>query len=252
MAARDNAALTADTVLLAAAGGIDHVLLIRRGGEPFAGRWAFPGGFVERDEDLRDGALRELREETGLDPAAPLRQLGAYGSPDRDPRGRVVSVAWWARLAGADSAGSLPSVAGGDDAADARWLPVEQVLRGDELAFDHAHVLRDALAADAAARPAAGIAVRFDLPDADALAEFDRLVADVLPGIRDEEPGTLTYAVHEVDGAPLARLFFETYTPGGHADHEGRAGTAAFLERVRGLVSGVRVEHLVQRDAVRR
>lgn len=250
MQARPNAALTADAVLLVEVDGTDHVLLVRRGSDPFAGRWAFPGGFVEPDEDPEAGVRRELREETGLDPAdLPLRQVGTYGAPDRDPRGRVVSVAWWGRLP-ADA--SLPRVTGGDDAADARWLPVEQVLADDALAFDHAAILQDALVADAAQHPAAGIAVRFDLPDASALTTFDGLVAEVLPGIRDEEPGTLTYAVHAVDGEPLARLFFETYTASGHADHEARPQTARFLERVRQLVSGVRVEHLVQRAAVRR
>ncbi|MFD1722611.1 NUDIX domain-containing protein [Amnibacterium endophyticum] len=252
MPVHDNAALTADTVLLASAGGTDHVLLVRRGGEPFAGRWAFPGGFVEPDEILEDGARRELEEETGLHLDVPLAQLGAYGAPGRDPRGRVVSVAWWARLTTVDAAAALPAVSGGDDAADAHWVPVAQVLADDALAFDHAGILRDALAADAALHPAAGIAVRFDLPDADALAVFDAQVAELLPGIRAEEPGTLTYAVHEVADAPLARLFFETYTATGHADHEARPQTARFLERIGELVDGVRVEHLVQRDAVRR
>jgi len=258
-AARPNAALTADVVALLRSGGEDRVLLVRRGSPPFEGSWALPGGFVDPDEDPQVAALRELGEETGLDLAdVALRELGVYGAPGRDPRGRVVSSAWWVRLAdgadGADGAGA-PAVAGGDDAAEAAWVPVSEALAGDErgqLAFDHAAVLRDALARDAASAPASGIAVRFDLPDARALAAFDELVADVLPGFAADEPGTLQYVVNAVQGEPLARVFYEEYADGGHAAHEARPATAAFLDRVRELVAGVRVEVLVPVGAVRR
>ncbi len=247
--ARPNAALTADVVALLRRGGADHVLLVRRGSEPFAGSWALPGGFVDPDEDPQVAALRELGEETGLSLAdLPLRELGVYGAPGRDPRGRVVSSAWWVRLPEGSAAADV-AVAGGDDAAEAAWVPVAEA--GD-LAFDHALVLADALSRDAAAAPASGIAVRFDLPDARALAAFDALVADVLPGFAADEPGTLLYAVHAVDGEPLARVFYEEYAEGGHAAHEARPATAAFLGRVRELVAGVRAEVLVPICAVRR
>lgn len=253
MPARPNAALTADAILLADAAGADHVLLVRRGADPFAGRWAFPGGFVDPDEDPRDACLRELREETGFDGGGlALTQLGAWGAPDRDPRGRVVSIAWWARLPAVPDSAALPGVEGGDDAAEAHWVPLADALQPDALAFDHAAILRDAITADAAQRPSGAIAVRFDLRDEQALAEFDALVEQLLAGMAAEEPGTLTYAVHAVQGAPLARLFFETYTASGHADHERRPQTAAFLARVGELVSGTRVEHLEPRGAVRR
>lgn len=255
--ARPNAALTADVVALHRSGGVERVLLVRRGSEPFSGRWALPGGFVDPHEDPQVAALRELAEETGLDLAdVALRELGLYGAPGRDPRGRVVSSAWWVRL----PEGSTPAeVAGGDDAAEASWVPVAEVLgehgTGDDgarLAFDHDVVLRDALARDAAAAPARSIAVRFDLPDAAALAAFDALVADVLPGFAADEPGTLTYVVHAVEGEPLARVFFEEYAEGGHAAHEARPATAAFLERVRELTGGaIRAELLVPMGAVR-
>ena len=257
-AARPNAALTADVVALlrrgGPGGGEDSVLLVRRGAPPFEGSWALPGGFVDPDEDPQVAALRELGEETGLDLAdVALRELGVYGAPGRDPRGRVVSSAWWVRLDGA--AGAAPAVEGGDDAAEAAWVPVAEALSGDErgqLAFDHAAVLRDALARDAASAPASGIAVRFDLPDAKALAAFDELVADVLPGFAADEPGTLQYVVNAVQGEPLARVFYEEYAEGGHAAHEARPATAAFLDRVRELVAGVRAEVLVPMGAVRR
>lgn len=247
--ARPNAALTADVVALLRRGGRDHVLLVRRGGEPFAGSWALPGGFVDPDEDPQVAALRELAEETGLDLAdVALRELGVYGAPGRDPRGRVVSSAWWVRLPeGAE--GADRAATGGDDAVEAAWVAVDAAVG---LAFDHDLVLADALARDAAAAPASGIAVRFDLPDARALAAFDELVADVLPGFAADEPGTLQYVVHAVEGEPLARVFYEEYATGGHAAHEARPATAAFLERVRELVTGVRAEVLVPIGAVRR
>ncbi|MBF5083567.1 NUDIX hydrolase [Quadrisphaera sp. INWT6] len=116
-AARPNAALTADVVALlrrgGPGGGEDSVLLVRRGSPPFEGSWALPGGFVDPDEDPQVAALRELGEETGLDLAdVALRELGVYGAPGRDPRGRVVSSAWWVRLDGA-GAGRGPRRRGG-------------------------------------------------------------------------------------------------------------------------------------------
>lgn len=139
-------AVTADVVLLAAGGATDgsgdpapRVLLIRRGREPHAGRLALPGGFVDIDEDLGPAAARELEEETGVS-GVDLVQLAAYGAPDRDPRQRTVSVA---------HLGVVPEplpVTAGDDAAEAGWYDAHEVLAGaEELAFDHARVLRDAL-----------------------------------------------------------------------------------------------------------
>jgi len=111
-----------------------RVLLVRRRQPPFRGRWALPGGFVDADEDLVAAARRELREETG-GAAGPLRQLGAYGAPGRDPRGHTVSVVFLAALA-PDTA-----LVAGDDAADCAWQPSR---RPPPLAFDHALILRDA------------------------------------------------------------------------------------------------------------
>jgi 8-oxo-dGTP diphosphatase len=132
--------VTVDVVALADVDGRPHVLVVRRGNPPFQGRWALPGGFLEVDEDFAPGAARELEEETGiaLSPGR-LRQLGAYGAPDRDPRGRTISVAHVVRL---DEAAEPQ---GGSDADDARWLSVEDLLAGDGLAFDHDRIVRDAL-----------------------------------------------------------------------------------------------------------
>lgn len=115
-----------------------QVLIIERGNDPFRGRPALPGGFLRPAEDVEHAALRELREETGLD-AGPLHleQLRTYGAPERDPRGRVVSVAHLAL------APDLPVPTAGSDARSARWRPVAELA--GTLAFDHDEILRDAV-----------------------------------------------------------------------------------------------------------
>jgi len=129
-------AVTADVVVLATFGARLRVLLIRRKNEPFRGRWALPGGYVDQNEDLPDAALRELEEETGLR-GLPISQIGAFGKPGRDPRGHTVSVAF---LAIAPEGGT--EVRAGDDAGRARWAPLHRL---PSLAFDHAAILAAAL-----------------------------------------------------------------------------------------------------------
>ncbi len=117
------------------------VLLVKRGQAPHKGRWALPGGFVEENEDVERAARRELAEETGVRlRRLPLTQVGAYAAPRRDPRHRTVSVAWLAVL------GPDVDTAAGDDAAEAAWVPVEEMRGSRRLAFDHAKILDDALA----------------------------------------------------------------------------------------------------------
>jgi 8-oxo-dGTP diphosphatase len=133
--------VTVDVVALTEVDGELRLLVVSRRNPPFEGRWALPGGFLEVDEDLAPGALRELQEETGIAlRPQDLRQVGAYGAPDRDPRGRTISIAFLARL------DDQPEAQGGSDAADARWRAVAELLDDGELAFDHAEIVRDALA----------------------------------------------------------------------------------------------------------
>ncbi|WP_106398306.1 NUDIX hydrolase [Actinocorallia populi] len=152
----DPIAVTVDVVALTIRDGVLHVLLIRRAAPPFTGQWALPGGFVravEGEEDLQEAAARELAEETGLTVRAlgrvHLEQLGTYGRPGRDPRMRVISVAYLA------FGPEMPDPHAGSDAADASWVPVESLRltaaasqapgTTRKLAFDHSRILADGL-----------------------------------------------------------------------------------------------------------
>ena len=133
-------AVTVDVVVLTVDDGGLKVLLIRRSADPYAGRWALPGGFKRPDETLDEAAARELREETGIRAGGRLRQFRSYGDPGRDPRANVVTVAYVAAVA------SVGRLAAGGDARDAALHPVDAVrYRSTELAFDHRHIVLDAV-----------------------------------------------------------------------------------------------------------
>jgi len=126
--------VTTDCVIFGFDGNSLKVLLIERGIEPYKGQWAFPGGFLNPEETAEEGALRELREETGLE-AAYIDQFHTYTDPKRDPRDRVITIAYYALV-------RIQEVKGGDDAAKARWFSLDEV---PQLAFDHDRILRDAM-----------------------------------------------------------------------------------------------------------
>ena len=128
-------AVTVDVIVFTVLGGNVEVLLIKRAEWPHTGKWAIPGGFVEIDESLKRAALRELREETGVK-AGVLEQLGAFGHPERDPRERVITVAYIALL----PSDQLQFEAG-SDAQDAQLFAVDDL---PEVAFDHSKIMRRA------------------------------------------------------------------------------------------------------------
>jgi 8-oxo-dGTP diphosphatase len=157
--AYDPVAVTVDVVALTIKDGGLHVLLVRRGGQPFAGRWALPGGFIKAGsgaagreaEDLQRAAIRKLAEETGDQLSKVyLEQLASYGAPDRDPRMRVISVAYLA------FAPELPEPQAGGYTSAAAWVPIgrlgltegashQRPASAGKLAFDHADIVSDGL-----------------------------------------------------------------------------------------------------------
>lgn len=123
-------AVTVD-IALVSRDDVPRLLLIQRKHEPFAGRWALPGGFVDENERLIDAAYRELREETGLADLE-LKQMYTFGDPGRDPRGWTISVVYVTRI---DANQLTPQAA--DDAADVGWFPLNAL---PPLAFDHREI----------------------------------------------------------------------------------------------------------------
>ena len=126
--------VTTDCIIFGFDGGKLKVLFVERGLESYKGRWAFPGGFVKMDESCEEGALRELEEETALK-GTYVQQFHTYSDPNRDPRERVITVAFFALV-------RIQEVEAGDDANKAQWFAIDEV---PQLAFDHDVILRDAL-----------------------------------------------------------------------------------------------------------
>ena len=128
--------VTVDIVLLTDTLPYQQVLLIRRKNPPFKNMWALPGGFLEMNETLQESALRELQEETGFSNVS-LKQIGAFGDPKRDPRGRVITIAYYCIV---DSA--QQNVAAGSDASEVAWFSTADL---PQLAFDHKNIIEKAL-----------------------------------------------------------------------------------------------------------
>lgn len=130
-----NISVTTDSVIFFTKDGDTKVLLVKRKKDPFKGMWALPGGFLEEEEPLETGAKRELEEETGLK-VEKLKQLKAFGTPGRDPRGRTISIVFYGET------GSAESVKGNDDAEEARWFSIKDL---PQLAFDHSEIMQVAI-----------------------------------------------------------------------------------------------------------
>lgn len=130
----EHMAVTTDCVIFAYEDSTLKVLLVKRGLEPYKGQWAFPGGFLKMDESAQEGALRELKEETTLGTSA-IRELGVFSTVDRDPRERVITIAYYALIRPSE-------VIGGDDAEEAAWFPIVSLPK---LAFDHRQIFDAAI-----------------------------------------------------------------------------------------------------------
>jgi len=129
--------VSADAVVFTFTGNKTKLLLVNRRYEPFKGKWALPGGFVDIDEELEDAAARELKEETGL-AGVRLEQMCAFGNVGRDPRGRQITIAFM----GIASLGKN-KIKAGDDAAQARWFDIEKLPK--DMAFDHKEITKLAI-----------------------------------------------------------------------------------------------------------
>lgn len=132
---KQNIAITVDAVIICQREE-PMILLVQRKNDPFKNKWALPGGFLEDEEDLEEGAKRELKEETNLK-ISHLKQIGAFGEPGRDPRGRNISIAFLGIV------DSEEEVQGNDDAADARWFGFSKL---PDLAFDHYKIVTAGIA----------------------------------------------------------------------------------------------------------
>ncbi|MGH2538332.1 MAG: NUDIX hydrolase [Candidatus Promineifilaceae bacterium] len=165
-----NPAVTVDVVVFSLIGEKLFVLLVQRKHPPFAGAWALPGGFVELGESLAEAAARELAEETGIGDIY-MEQLYTFGDPERDPRQRVISVAYFA-LAPADAIAHRP----GEEAAATNWFPTDDLPL---LAFDHSEIVAYAVTRLRYKLEYTSVGFRL-LPDEFSLSELQRAYEIVL------------------------------------------------------------------------
>lgn len=186
-------AVTTDIVIFTIQDDDLKVLLIRRAGEPFRDCWALPGGFIEIDEDLEACALRELEEETGVS-GVYLEQLYSFGRPDRDPRERVITVAYYALVPF-----DRMHIRAASDAAEVAWFSCKRL---PQLAFDHAEIIALAMSRLAAKLDYSTIALQF-MPQSFTLGELQR-VYEIIQGVtldkRNFRKRVMAYGVIEPTG----------------------------------------------------
>ena len=243
----EHVAVTTDCVIFTYEERQLKVLLIHRGAEPFKGSWAFPGGFLRIDETAEEGALRELREETGLEAAA-IGELGVFSDLGRDPRERVITIAYYALVKPSE-------VIGGDDADDAGWFPVDAL---PELAFDHKKIFEAAM--ERLRRDIHFEPIGFDLlddtftiPDLQRLYEiilgvsFDRrnfqrklMASGILEEVYPEEESCLNYSIRaDKEWMPCAmpemrkQMEMDMEPPLPRKGHPGRTASLFRLNRAR-------------------
>lgn len=208
-----------DLTVLTLRDGALSVLLIQREDDPHRGAWALPGGFVEADEDLEDAAYRVLADEASLGSGAVhLEQVRTFGAPGRDPRGRVVSVAFMALGA------ALPDPRRGDDVADARWWALAD-LADVQLAFDHAAVLESAVERARSKLEYTTLAVTF-LPEEFTISQLRGVYESVWGTTLDA--GNFHRKATRTDGF-LVELAKHAAPTGGRPARLYRAGTGAYL-----------------------
>ncbi len=221
------AGVTVEAMLLTVRQGRFSVLLVRRARHPERGKWALPGGFVNADEELDDAARRELAEETGLSALPPgmhLEQLCTYGTPGRDPRMRVISVAYVA------FAPDVPPPTAGSDADLARFWPVSQLgtREGPELAFDHARIIADGVERARAKIEYTPLAAAF-LEEPFTLSEL-RAIYEEVWGLA-QDPSNFRRKVLRLEGfvAPVGEIAPSRGTQGGRPAELYRRGPARLL-----------------------
>lgn len=184
--------VTVDAVLFRLIEGDLQTLLVRRRKPPHKGKWALPGGFIKMKEPLEESVIREVGEETGVEDIALLMQLGTYGDPGRDPRGRVISVAYVGIVT--DTA----EATAGDDAAEAKWMPVECLP--ERPAFDHERILSDGMSRIVAAGRNSGVLFAF-LPE----TFTEKQLQTVLDAVYEEGVPARDYVRYFVDQGLVER-----------------------------------------------
>lgn len=219
--------VTVDMVIFTIRAGDLKVLLIQRGGHPYKGMWAIPGGFVKMDESLEEGAKRELQQETAVQDVF-MEQLYTFGDPGRDPRTRVISVAYFALV----EANQIKTLQAGSDADHAEWFSMYDL---PSLAFDHAKILDYALTRLRYKLEYTNVAFAL-LPTTFTLTELQHIYEIILHKGLDKRNFRKKILGMEMDERPMLKETSETKMEGSHRP----ARLYHFMDRVDRIVRGFR------------